>query len=136
MQGDTTPSTDCDFSEHVLIFPYWSGPRKAELPHFSQRKSPTPAWAAPIVRLRARRIIARFVVAIAPFVCQMTALTVLESNVRAQTPTRSEAIDRFAEFIAEASARFAIPASWIRAVMLIESGGDQRARRRPVVHSA
>lgn len=127
MQGDTTPSTDCGSSEHALIFPYWSGPRKAELPHFSQRKSPTPAWAAPIVRLRARRIIARFVVAIAPFVCQMTALTVLESNVRAQTPTRSEAIDRFAEFIAEASARFAIPASWIRAVMLIESGGDQRA---------
>jgi len=57
----------------------------------------------------------------------MTALTVLESNVRAQTPTRSEAIDRFAEFIAEASARFAVPASWIRAVMQIESGGDQRA---------
>jgi soluble lytic murein transglycosylase-like protein len=57
----------------------------------------------------------------------MTALTVLESNVRAQTPMRSEAIDRFAEFIAEASARFAVPASWIRAVMQIESGGDQRA---------
>jgi soluble lytic murein transglycosylase-like protein len=32
-----------------------------------------------------------------------------------------------AGFIAEASTRFAVPASWIRAVMQIESGGDQRA---------
>ena len=67
------------------------------------------------------------VVTIAPFVCQMAALTALESNLRAQTPTRSETIDRFAEFIAEASTRFAVPASWIRAVMQIESGGDHRA---------
>ena len=127
IQGDTTPSTDCDSSEHALIFSYRSGPKKAELPHFSQRKSNTPAWAGPFVRLRARRIIACFVVTIAPFVCQMAALTALESNLRAQTPTRSETIDRFAEFIAEASTRFAVPASWIRAVMQIESGGDHRA---------
>jgi soluble lytic murein transglycosylase-like protein len=39
----------------------------------------------------------------------------------------SKTIDRFAEFIAEASTRFAVPASWIRAVMQIESGGEQRA---------
>ena len=127
IQGETTPSTDCDSSEHALIFSYRSGPKKAELLRFSQRKSNTPAWAGPIVRLRARRIIACFVVTIAPFVCQMAALTALESNLRAQTPTRSETIDRFAEFIAEASTRFAVPASWIRAVMQIESGGDQRA---------
>ena len=127
MQGDTTPSTDCGSSEPTLIFPYRSGPKKAELLRFSQRKSNTPAWAGPIVRLRARRIIARFVVTIAPFVCQMAALTALESNLRAQTPTRSETIDRFAEFIAEASTRFAVPASWIHAVMQIESGGDHRA---------
>ena len=127
IQGDTTPSTDCDSSEHALIFSYRSGPKKAELPHFSQRKSNTPAWAGPFVRLRARRIIACFVVTIAPFVCQMAALTAIESNLRAQTPTRSETIDRFAEFIAEASTRFAVPASRIRAVMQIESGGDHRA---------
>ena len=127
MQGDTTPSTDCDSSEHALIFPYRSGPKKAELPRFSQRKCHTPAWAGPIIRLHARRIIVRAFVAIALFVCQMVALTALESNVRAQTPTRSETIDRFAEFVAEASTRFAVPASWIRAVMQVESGGDQRA---------
>jgi hypothetical protein len=36
-------------------------------------------------------------------------------------------VESFATFVAEASRRFAIPAHWIRAVMLIESGGDDRA---------
>lgn len=33
----------------------------------------------------------------------------------------------FGRFIAEASQRFGVPAAWIRAVMSVESGGDQRA---------
>ena len=37
------------------------------------------------------------------------------------------ATDPFAGFVAEASHRFALPASWIRAVMQAESGGDVRA---------
>jgi soluble lytic murein transglycosylase-like protein len=57
----------------------------------------------------------------------MAALTALESSVRAQPAAHSATMDRFAGFIAEASTRFAVPASWIRAVMQIESGGDQRA---------
>jgi hypothetical protein len=36
-------------------------------------------------------------------------------------------VESFATFVAGASRRFAIPAHWIRAVMLIESGGDHRA---------
>jgi soluble lytic murein transglycosylase-like protein len=127
MRGDTTPSTDCGSSEPALIFPYRSGLKDAEHPLGLQGKSRTRALAGPIVRLRSRRIIARIVVAIAPFICPMAASTAGESNVRAQTVTRSETIDRFAEFIAEASTRFAVPASWIRAVMQIESGGDHRA---------
>ena len=51
----------------------------------------------------------------------------IATSVRAQTATRSETIDRFAGFIAEASTRFAVPVSWIRAVMQIESAGDGRA---------
>src|SRR5205823_5025560 len=35
--------------------------------------------------------------------------------------------DRIAGFVAEASQRFAIPSSWIRAVMQAESLGDMRA---------
>jgi soluble lytic murein transglycosylase-like protein len=57
----------------------------------------------------------------------MAASTAGESNVRAQSVTRSQNIDRFAEFIAEASARFAVAATWIHAVLQVESGGDQRA---------
>jgi soluble lytic murein transglycosylase-like protein len=37
------------------------------------------------------------------------------------------AIDRFAAIVAEASQRFGIPASWIRAVMRVESLGDVHA---------
>jgi soluble lytic murein transglycosylase-like protein len=54
-------------------------------------------------------------------------LTAFELSARAQTATRYEAIDRFAGLIAEASTRFAVPASWIRAVMQVESGGDEHA---------
>ena len=79
----------------------------AEHPLGLQGKSRTRALAGPIVRLRSRRIIARIVVAIAPFICS----TAGESNVRAQTVTRSQNIDRFAEFIVEASARFAVAAT-------------------------
>ena len=71
--------------------------------------------------------IARIIVAIAPFVCQIAASTVFESSARAQTATRSETVDRFAKFIDEASGRFAVPARWIRAVMQVESGGDEHA---------
>jgi soluble lytic murein transglycosylase-like protein len=40
---------------------------------------------------------------------------------------RRLSIDRFASFIAEASARFSVPARWIRAVMQVESAGDEHA---------
>jgi soluble lytic murein transglycosylase-like protein len=36
-------------------------------------------------------------------------------------------MERAVSFMEEASRRFAIPASWIRAVMQAESGGDPRA---------
>ena len=111
MRGDTIPSTDCGSSEPALIFPYRSGLKDAEHPLGLQGKSRTRALAGLIVRLRSRRIIARIVVAIAPFICPMAASTAGESNVRAQTVTRSQNIDRFAEFIAEASARFAVAAT-------------------------
>ena len=126
MRGDTTPSTDCGSSEPALIFPYRSGFKDVEHPLGLQRKSRTRALAGPIVRLRSRRKIARIVVAIAAFICPMAASTAGESNVHAQTVTRSQNI-RFAEFIGEASARFAVAATLIHAVLQVESGGDQRA---------
>ena len=124
MQGDTTPSTDAGSSE---IFSYRGSLEDAERSRGLQRKSHSRAFASPIVRFRPRRIIARIIVAIAPVACPLAAMMAIATSVRAQTATRSETIDPFAGFIAEASTRFAVPVSWIRAVMQIESAGDGRA---------
>lgn len=127
MQDVITPSTDCGSSEHTLIFPYRGSLKNAECSRGLQRESHTRAWAGQIVSLRSRGAIVRIIVAIAPFLCQMTASTAFESSARAQAATHYETTDRFAGLIAEASTRFAVPASWIRAVMQVESGGDERA---------
>jgi hypothetical protein len=85
------------------------------------------ATAGSIARIATRRRLVCSVTAIALFMCDGAASALLESSARAQTATRSEAVDRFAKLIEEASDRFAVPASWIRAVMHIESGGDEHA---------
>ena len=93
------------------------------------RKSHARELPRSIAWLRSRRAIARIIVAIAPIVCHIAVSTVFVPSAGAHAATRSESIDldRFAEFIDEASGRFAVPARWIRAVMQVESGGDQHA---------
>jgi soluble lytic murein transglycosylase-like protein len=127
MQDAITLSTNCGSSPHTLFFPYRDSLKHAECSRGLQGKCHIRTWAGQIVRLRSRGAIARIIVLIAPFVCQMATSTAFEVSARTQTATRYETIDRFAGFIAEASTRFAIPASWIRAVMQVESGGDERA---------
>lgn len=90
-------------------------------------KSHTRGLPRSIAWLRSRRTIARIIVAMAPIVCHIDVSTVFVPSAGAQAATHSESIDRFAEFIDEASGRFAVPAHWIRAVMQVESGGDERA---------
>ncbi len=63
--------------------------------------------------------------AVAPFMCLIAAATLVDSSACAQTASRPQSIDRFANFVAEASARFTIPARWIRAIIQVESGGDE-----------
>ena len=65
--------------------------------------------------------------AVAPFMCMIGTSTLLESSACAQTASLPQSIDRLAKFIDEASDRFALPARWIRAVIQIESGGDEHA---------
>jgi soluble lytic murein transglycosylase-like protein len=72
---------------------------------------------------RSRQAIARIILAIAPILCQIAVSAVFVPRAGAQIATHSESINRFAEFIAEASVRFAVPERWIRAVMQVESGG-------------
>src|SRR6266478_2042324 len=92
-----------------------------------QLKSHTRGLPRSIAWLRSRRAIARIIVAMAPIVCHIDVSTVFVPSAGAQAATHSESIDRFAEFIDEASGRFAVPARWIRAVMQVESAGDQHA---------
>jgi soluble lytic murein transglycosylase-like protein len=127
MQDQTTPSTDCGTSCPALTFPYRSGPNDAEYSRGLQRNSQTCALTGPIKRFRPHQSVARFVAAIAPIVSQIATPIAFTSSASAQIEIRSETVDGFAEFIAEASTRFAVPASWIRAVMRIESRGHQRA---------
>jgi hypothetical protein len=54
-------------------------------------------------------------------------LRFFEEGACAQTVSPAAPADRFAEFITEASGRFAVSAHWIRAVMQVESGGDEHA---------
>jgi soluble lytic murein transglycosylase-like protein len=53
--------------------------------------------------------------------------TLFESSACAHIPSRPASTDRFAKIIKEASDRFAVPAHWIRAIIKIESGGDEHA---------
>ena len=73
------------------------------------------------------RPIARIIVAVTPFMCMIATSTLLEFDRVRTDPSRPESTDRFAKFIEEASDRFAVPARWIRAVIQIESGGDEHA---------
>ena len=51
----------------------------------------------------------------------------VESTAPGSHSSRAFRVESFATFITEASRRFAIPTHWIRAVMQLESGGDERA---------
>ena len=126
MRHVLAPSSDCRCSKPLLIFPCRPGPIIGKHSSGLQLKC-IRAMEDSIAWLRSLQTIARVIATIAPFMCQVAALTVFESSAGAQTATRSESTNRAAEFIAEASARFAVPARWIRAVMQVESGGDEHA---------
>ena len=127
MQDILTPPTNGGCSKLSLIFPYRADPLMGKRAVGLQRQRNARELPRSIARLRSRRAIARIIVAIVPIVCQIAVSTVLVPSAGAQIATRSRSVDRFAEFIEKASARFALPARWIRAVMQVESGGDAHA---------
>lgn len=118
---------DPSLSNPPAIFPFRPCLSVRRYSVVSRRKVDTRAKAEPTAWLRTPRTFARIIVAIAPSVCLAAALTMLEPPARAQTAGHSEAADRFAKFIDEASNRFAVPGRWIRAVMRVESGGDEHS---------
>ena len=113
--------------KHAPIFPSRPCSLIGEPANDPCGKSCTRATTGSIARLATRRALMCFVTAIAPFMCDVVGSAFPGSSARAQTAARSEAVERFAKFIDEASGRFAVPARWIRAVMRVESGGDEHA---------
>jgi len=69
----------------------------------------------------------RVITVVAPIIYLVAASALFESSARAQIASRPPSIDRFTNLIADASARFAVPARSIRAVIQIESAGDEHA---------
>src|SRR3546814_17397907 len=50
----------------------------------------------------------------------------------AAVPAKAESVDRWRLYIAEAAARFGVPAQWIERVMRAESGGRTMLNGRPI----
>jgi soluble lytic murein transglycosylase-like protein len=117
-------STDYGFSEPPPTFPFRPCLTVKNRSHNLQRKAPFGELTGSIEWLRSLRSVPRVIMAVVPLLCAIVASTLVGSIACAQTASRSPSIDRFANFIAEASARFAVPAYWIRAVIQIESAGD------------
>lgn len=102
-------------------------PPVASLAKALQGNDHTHATVTSIARLFMRRVLVCFVTAAASFMYDAADTAFPESSERAQIAARSETADRLQKLIDEASGRFAVPAPWIRAVMHVESGGDEHA---------
>jgi soluble lytic murein transglycosylase-like protein len=122
-----TPSIDCRCSKPLLIFPCRPSPEIKQRSSNLHQRSYIGAMADATAWVRSLQTIASVIAAIVTCMLQIGTLTLYETSARAQTATRSESVDRFARVIDEASDRFAVPASWIGAVMQVESGGDELA---------
>jgi soluble lytic murein transglycosylase-like protein len=127
MHSIPAPSVDCRSSEPAPAFP--CRPRPTIRKRFPGRqgkrhiRAPTDlmAWR------KSPGLSARLIVVITHSMCVIAASTFFEPMASAQTPARPPSIERFANFIAEASVRFAVPAPWISAMIQIESAGDEHA---------
>ena len=127
MHMHDTPSTNCGSTEPSPIFPYRHPPKTGKRSPSLQRNSHIRELAGLIAWFRWRRAIARAMVAVAQSMCLIAAPMLFESGVCAQTASHTPTIDRFANFIAGASTRFTVPARWIRAILEVESAGDEHA---------
>ncbi len=119
-----TPSTDCGSSEPSPTLPYRPRSKATKRSPSPQRKAHIGELADAVAWFRSLRPIPRVIVVVVPLMSAIVASTLVEPSACAQTASPSPSIDQFAKFIAQASARFAVPAYWIRAIIQIESAGD------------
>ena len=78
-----------------------------------------------------RRILGALAIGLVPVAAMPTAAPAF-----AQASASSSAVDRWQQFIIEASRRFGIPEAWIRAVMAAESGGQAMRDSQPITSRA
>ena len=127
MHDVLTSLADRGSVKNALIFPYRRtlnvGKHRLRL-RWKCRKS---ASESPLVRRRSLHAFARIILTIASSLCQAAVFPGYEARADAQLAPRAQPVNRFTKLIADAAARFAVPAQWISAVMQIESGGNERA---------
>ena len=118
---------DCSCSKRPPIFPCRPRPTIRKRSPGRRRKGHIRAPADLIAWRASLGLSARLIVVIAHSMCVIVASTLFESTTSAQTAARPQSIDRYDQFIHEASNRFALPEHWIRAIIKIESAGDAHA---------
>ena len=77
--------------------------------------------------LRRRGVFANCLLRAGALVAFAMSFACVNAHARSTPPASVVEIDPYAEFVAEASQRFAIPPAWLRAVMHVESSGNARA---------
>ena len=127
VQNPSNNSNDGGSFEPPPIFPYRPCQTVRNRSANLQPKAHIRRLATPFARLGSLQPVVRVIVTTMPLMCQAAASMLIETSASAQTLSRQESIDRFAKLIDEASDRFAVPARWIRAVLTIESHGDEHA---------
>jgi soluble lytic murein transglycosylase-like protein len=126
MRSARCRSSDC-CSYQALIFPSRPELTIATLSRRAQRHSYAHAPDRSFNCLVSLSALARILAAVTLPLFTTTAFFCFASTASAQNVSRAESADRLAKFIEQASDRFAVPAHWIRAVIQIESGGDEHA---------
>jgi soluble lytic murein transglycosylase-like protein len=127
MHSISAPSVDCCSAEPPPAFPCRPRPTIRKRSPCLQRKSRVRELVNSIACPRSLGPIARVIVVIVQFMCLIVAPIPVAPSARAQTAGRPPSFDRFANFVAEASARFGVTARWIRAIIQIESADDEHA---------
>ena len=120
-------SIDCDSVEPFPVIPHGLNLTVAKHSRSLQANADIREPRTRLARRLSLRYMVRIIVATAPLMCQGAVSMLIESGASAQTLSRHASIDRFDKLIDEASDRFAVPARWIRAVIAIESGGDEHS---------
>jgi soluble lytic murein transglycosylase-like protein len=127
MRSILAPTVDRNSPQPPLIFPSRPCSKIRQRVFGSHLKGHSRELASSIAWPCSSRSVAHIIVVITHFACLIATPTLFVSSAGAQTVLRPQSIDRTTDFVAEASTRFTVPVRWIRAVIQIESAGDEHA---------